>query len=83
MVDLAIEKEQGCLPSEDGGPMARRTFDVIDVAELLGALACGPVAERDVRFAGGGPKDDPQVRCPGARRGYRAGRACEERGRVA
>ncbi len=34
VVDLAIEKEQ---PSsgEDGGPMARRTFDVIDVAELL------------------------------------------------
>ena len=36
VVDLAIEKEQGCLPSDDGGrPMARRTFEVIDVTEIL------------------------------------------------
>jgi transposase len=34
-VDLAIEIEQGCLPSRGGGPMARRTFDVIDVTEIL------------------------------------------------
>jgi hypothetical protein len=34
-VDLAIEAVQGCLPSEGGGPMARRTFDVIDVTEIL------------------------------------------------
>ena len=35
MVDLAIEAVQGCLPSEGGGPMARRTFDVVDVTEIL------------------------------------------------
>jgi hypothetical protein len=35
VVDLAIEKEQPCLPSGTGGPMARRTFDVIDVTEIL------------------------------------------------
>ena len=35
VVDLAIEEEQSSLPSGDGGPMARRTFDVIDVAEIL------------------------------------------------
>jgi hypothetical protein len=34
MVDLAIEMEQGA--SRRGrGPMARRTFDVIDVTEVL------------------------------------------------
>src|ERR1700730_8671661 len=48
-----------------------------------GALACGQVAERDVRFAGGGPQDDPQVRRPGGRRRDRPWRAGEERGRVA
>ena len=35
MVDLAIEMEKSCLPSRTGGPMARRTFDVIDVTEIL------------------------------------------------
>ena len=35
VVDLAIEMEQSCLPSRTGGPMARRTFDVIDVTEIL------------------------------------------------
>ncbi len=35
MVDLAIEMEQSFLPSGTGGPMARRTFDVIDVTEIL------------------------------------------------
>jgi transposase len=35
VVDLAIEKVQGCLPSGTGGSMARRTFDVIDVTEIL------------------------------------------------
>ncbi len=35
VVDLAIEMEQSCLPSGTGGPMARRTFDVIDVTEIL------------------------------------------------
>jgi transposase len=35
VVDLAIELKQGCVPSEGGGPMARRTFDVIDVTEIL------------------------------------------------
>ena len=35
MVDLAIEMEQFFLPSGTGGPMARRTFDVIDVTEIL------------------------------------------------
>jgi hypothetical protein len=35
-VDLAIEEEQSSLvSSRDGGPMARRTFDVIDVTEIL------------------------------------------------
>ena len=47
------------------------------------ALACGQVAERDVRFAGGGPQDDPEVRRPGGRRGDHPGRPGEERGRVA
>ncbi len=35
MVDLAIETEEGFPPVWDGGPMARRTFDVIDVTEIL------------------------------------------------
>ena len=37
MVDLAIEEEQPSLPSgtRAGGPMARRTFEVIDVTEIL------------------------------------------------
>ena len=35
VVDLAIVMEQSCLPSRTGGPMARRTFDVIDVTEIL------------------------------------------------
>ena len=35
VVDLAIEMEQSFLPSGTGGPMARRTFDVIDVTEIL------------------------------------------------
>jgi transposase len=35
VVDLAIEMEQSFLPSRTGGPMARRTFDVIDVTEIL------------------------------------------------
>jgi transposase len=35
VVDLAIEEVQGCVQSEGGGPMARRTFDVIDVTEIL------------------------------------------------
>jgi transposase len=35
-VDLAIEKEQpSSRPGRGGGPMARRTFDVIDVTEIL------------------------------------------------
>jgi hypothetical protein len=35
VVDLAIEKEQPSSRRDDGGSMARRTFDVIDVAEPL------------------------------------------------
>ena len=35
MVDLAIELVQSFVPSGTGGPMARRTFDVIDVTEIL------------------------------------------------
>ena len=35
VVDLAIEKRQPFLPSGTGGAMARRTFDVIDVTEIL------------------------------------------------
>ena len=35
VVDLVIEMEQSFLPSGTGGPMARRTFDVIDVTEIL------------------------------------------------
>ena len=34
-MDLAFAEEQPFLSSEDGGPMARRTFDVIDVTEIL------------------------------------------------
>ncbi len=35
VVDLVIEAVQGCVPSEGGGPMARRTSGVIDVTEIL------------------------------------------------
>src|SRR6202034_4378966 len=48
-----------------------------------GALACGPVAERDVAEPWGGPQDAAEVRRPGGGRRDRAGRPGEERGRVA
>jgi hypothetical protein len=34
-VDLAIRQEQRSHRLEGGGPMARRTFDVIDISEIL------------------------------------------------
>jgi hypothetical protein len=34
-VELAIEKEQPSYVRDDGRPMARRTFEVIDVTEIL------------------------------------------------
>jgi hypothetical protein len=38
VVDLAIEMEQPSSRRDDGGPMARRTFDVIDVIDVTEIL---------------------------------------------
>jgi hypothetical protein len=43
---LAIEMKPGCVPSEGGGPMARRTSDVIDVMDY---------AERGIMRRGAAP----------------------------
>jgi hypothetical protein len=35
VVDLAIGEQEASSRQRDGGPMARRTFDVVDVTEIL------------------------------------------------
>ena len=61
--------------------MARRTFDVIDVTEILMHWHAGRSKNEMAAEPGGGPQDAAEVHRPGGGGGHRPGRAGEERGR--
>ena len=65
VVDLAIERRIFPPVWDDGGPMARRTFDVIDVTEILMHWGSGRSKNEMAQSLGGGPQDAAEVPRPG------------------
>jgi fermentation-respiration switch protein FrsA (DUF1100 family) len=80
VVDLAIEEEQpSSRPDEGGRPMARRTFDVIDVTEILMHWHAGRSKNEMAQSLGVDRKTPRKYIAPGRGGGHQAGRAGQER----